>query len=234
MSRPIFLSARWKHLAFFNYKIDPAILTPYIPAGTELDYFENDTYVSIVAFRFERTKLLGIVPAFFYRDFEEVNLRFYVKRVEAGEIKRGVVFVSEIVPKRLLAWAARTFYKEHYTAMPMKSDISEDSYRFRWDEHELQVSDFSNQLPGTSTSFERWITEHYYGYTKVDEHRTFEYEVKHPAWDIFEARQVFLSPQVSNAFGRDFQVTLNQEPNSVFVASGSDVTIHWLRKLPQS
>lgn len=232
MTQPVFLSAKWKHLAFFNYKVDPAILQPYIPYGTELDDYEGNTYVSIVAFRFENTKLLGWLPAFFHRDFEEVNLRFYVRRIDESGVKRGVVFISEVVPKRMLAGIARIFYKENYSAAPMSSEISPgNSYSYRWGEHELRVSDFTMRLPGHASSFERWITEHYFGYTRVNRTKTFEYEVKHPQWELHEPRNVYLSPSVSKFYGPAFQATLSQAPSSVLVAAGSEVTIHWLTTL---
>jgi len=232
MTKPVFLSAKWKHLAFFNYKIDPAILEPYIPFGTQLDTYDGNAYVSIVAFRFENTKLFGWLPAFFHRDFEEVNLRFYVTRRDSSGTKRGVVFISEVVPKGILAFMARIFYKENYSAVPMASDIAPGkSYLYRWSEHELRVSDFTTRLGGDPSSFERWITEHYFGYTRVNKGKSFEYEVKHPTWELYEPRHFSLSPNIFKSYGPAFQETLSQKPSSVLVAAGSDVTIHWLTRL---
>jgi uncharacterized protein YqjF (DUF2071 family) len=78
-----FLNAEWRKLAIANYVIDPATLANYLPAGTELDLWEGKYYVSLVGFMFKNTKLLGIkIP--FHVNFEEVNLRFYVKRFENG------------------------------------------------------------------------------------------------------------------------------------------------------
>jgi hypothetical protein len=99
--------------------VDPAQLQKYAPSGTELDSFDGKTYVSLVGFRFCRTKLLGKVPIPFHTEFEEINLRFYVRRREADEIRRGVVFIAEIVPKRAIAYTARWFYGENYVRRPM-------------------------------------------------------------------------------------------------------------------
>lgn len=67
---------------------------------------------------FLNTKLLGFsVP--FHRNFEEVNLRFYVKKKEGDLWKRGVVFIKEIVPKPALSLIANSVYKENYTTRPM-------------------------------------------------------------------------------------------------------------------
>ena len=102
-----------------NYEIDPTVLAPYLPHGTELDLWQEKCYVSLVGFLFKNTKLLGIkIP--FHTNFEEVNLRFYVKRSVDGETKRGVVFIKEIVPKPTLSFVANTVYKENYETMPMR------------------------------------------------------------------------------------------------------------------
>src|ERR1700722_15876019 len=101
MSRPdkIFLSAEWRDLLMLNYEVNPGILQKYVPAGTELDSFQGKTYVSVVGFRFCRTRLLGAIPIPFHTEFEEINLRFYVRRSVGSETRRGVVFIGEIVPK---------------------------------------------------------------------------------------------------------------------------------------
>jgi uncharacterized protein len=87
-----FLSAEWRNLIMINYEVNEEILLPYLPAKTELDSFNNKFYVSLVAFHFLDTKVKGIsLP--FHRNFEEINLRFYVKYKEGNEYKRGVVSI---------------------------------------------------------------------------------------------------------------------------------------------
>lgn len=114
-----FLTAEWRKLVMVNYEIAPEILQKYVPEGTELDFFEEKCYVSLVGFMFLNTKLLGVkVP--FHSTFEEVNLRFYVKRKVGEETKRGVVFIKEIVPKPAITFVANTVYKENYETLPMK------------------------------------------------------------------------------------------------------------------
>ena len=91
-----FLNAEWRKLILANYEIDPNILKKYIPAHTELDIWNGRCYVSLVGFMFVNTKMLGMkIP--FHINFEEVNLRFYVKHKSKGEYKRGVVFIKEII-----------------------------------------------------------------------------------------------------------------------------------------
>ena len=127
----VFLTADWRDLALLNYECDPELLAPYVPAGTEIDLWEGRCYVSVVGLRFLKTRLLG-VPIPFHRDFPEVNLRFYVRREVDGELRRGVVFIKEIVPLHAVTWVARGIYNENYVTLPMREEIAADSFLYEW------------------------------------------------------------------------------------------------------
>src|SRR2546427_3394097 len=120
--KKVFLTAEWKHLAMLNYEIDPTVLVPFVPAGTELDLWNGKTLVSVVGFLFVKTRLFGI-PIPFHRHFEEVNLRTYVRRKAEVGWGRGVVFIKEIVPRAAIALIARRLYNEPYIALPMAHRI---------------------------------------------------------------------------------------------------------------
>lgn len=117
-----FLTARWRHLAMLNYVVDRELLATRVPRGTELDFWQGRTYLSVVGFLFEDTRVLGL-PIPFHRNFEEVNLRFYVRRRSADGWKRAVSFVREIVPRAAIAWTARALYNEPYVAWPMSHRV---------------------------------------------------------------------------------------------------------------
>ena len=112
-----FLTANWRYLAILNYTVDPRLLAPFVPLGTEIDFENGETFLSVVGFLFLDTRLLGL-PIPLYRDFEEVNLRFYVRRKSADTWRRGVVFIRELVPRRAIALIARACYGENYLAGP--------------------------------------------------------------------------------------------------------------------
>ena len=120
----VFLSAEWRNLVMLNYRVDPEILEQFVPRGTEIDSFQGHTYVSIVGFQFLRTRLLGGLTIPFHANFDEVNLRFYVRRNEGEEVRRGVVFVKEIVPRPAIAAVARLAYGEKYIHCPMRHAVS--------------------------------------------------------------------------------------------------------------
>jgi len=229
---PSFLEAEWRNLAIINYEVEPEILQEYLPKGTELDLWNGKCYVSLIGFMFENTKLLGCkIP--YHGDFEEVNLRFYVKRLEQDQWKRGVVFIKEIVPKRALTFVANTFYKEHYQTLPMrhgiqaKNDGLEFTYQWQlngvWNTLSVETAKKVSEIEiGSQAEF---ITEHYFGYTKYNENTTFEYEVRHPRWQQYEVINHSVAVDFESVYGKDFGFLKTQQPVSVFLALGSEISV---------
>jgi uncharacterized protein YqjF (DUF2071 family) len=226
-----FLTANWRYLAMLNYVVDPALIQRLIPDGTEIDYENAETFVSVVGFLFLDTRLLGF-PIPLHRDFEEVNLRFYVRRRWADTWRRGVVFVRELVPRRAIALVARTFYGEQYFALPMKHHIEhvdgrlivEYSWRRgrKWEWLRMSASGEPQSIPiGSHAEF---ITEHYWGYTCVRDGCS-EYRVEHPRWKIWNVASFELNADVAALYGEQFHATLSQPPRSAFVADGSPITV---------
>ena len=214
-----------------NFVVDPAILAPLVPPGIELDYDNGETFLSVVGFLFLDTRLLGL-PIPLHRDFEEVNLRFYVRKKSADTWRRGVVFIRELVPRRAIALVARAFYGEHYFALPMKHDIEhvdltvsvEYSWRRgrKWELLKMSGSGEPQSIPAGSHA--EFITEHYWGYTCVRAGCS-EYRVEHPRWKIRSASDFELKADVATLYGQQFAETLNQSPRSAFIADGSPITI---------
>ncbi len=233
-----FLKAEWRKLALANYTVDPGILQPYVPAGTELDLWNGNCYVSLVGFMFQNTKLLGIkIP--FHVNFEEVNLRFYVKRFEDGAWKRGVVFIKEIVPKRALTFVANTVYKEHYQTMPMthRWEENEDGrtveykwkYNNKWHSIAIKANIDSDPIPPNSET--EFITEHYWGYAKVSDAKTNEYEVTHPKWEAYTVTDYAIDADFGALYGNEFGFLSSARPVSVMLAEGSQITVETKRTL---
>lgn len=225
-----FLKAEWRKLAIINYEINPSLLLPYLPVGTELDYYQGKCYVSLVGFMFLNTKLLGFsVP--FHRNFEEVNLRFYVKKKEGDLWKRGVVFIKEIVPKPALSLIANSVYKENYTTRPMKNRIDQKEegllIKYSWKDktwHSISITAENIPLPmKPDTEFE-FITEHYFGFTKRED-KTSEYEVCHPKWEYYEVKSHDLRVDFETLYGKDFECLNHQQPVSVMLAEGSEIQV---------
>jgi len=217
----------------FNYKAAPAALTKYIPRGTEIDTWNNTCYISLVGFMFVNTKVKGIsVP--YLTDFEEINLRFYVRFKNSNQWKRGVVFVKEIVPKRLISAVANTVYGEHYYCYPMRNmliqtgNIMDVRYEWRfkheWNFMEVKVTNAPQPLAEGSEA--EFITEHFWGYTQLKNNRTSEYQVEHPRWNIYPVRSYDLHCDTLALYGPEFHQFLQEKPASVFMAQGSPVKVY--------
>jgi uncharacterized protein len=240
-TRSAFLTAEWRWLVMLNYEIPPEVLAPFVPRGTTLDLWQGLALASVVGFRFLDTRVVG-VPIPFHRNFDEVNLRFYVKRELAdGEVRRGVVFVRELVPKPLIVWTARALYNEPYRALPMRSETppapteAPGSVRYGWRrrtaagqswEHVAARAVGDAHVPATGTEAQ-FITEHYWGYTRQRDGSTIEYEVRHPSWRVWAAEDAELRVDVAALYGPEFADWLGVPPRSAFVAEGSAVSVHW-------
>lgn len=230
--KKIFLTAEWENLVMINFEVDPKILLPYIPPFTELDYFNGKTVVSVVGFLFKNTKVFGVRWPW-HTTFEEVNLRFYVKHFTGTEWRRGVVFVSEIVPRRLIANAASILYHEPYVAMPMKhnflihDDTIDVSYQWKnknkWNSMHVKAEASLNDI--LKDSEEEFIFEHYRGYNKYNETKTVEYDVEHVVWQTHKIKTWNLDCDTANLYGTSFVPFFNKAPHSVFLAKGSGVVI---------
>jgi uncharacterized protein len=224
-----FLTAKWQNLVMANYEVAPEVLTDLLPKGTSLDLFEGKCYVSLVAFKFLDTKVLGI-PIPFHTNFEEVNLRFYVKHERKDEIRRGVVFVKEIVPRAAISFVAKNLYGEPYETWKMSHQESdgEISYLFSNEICKNRISiEYKENLGVPAENSEgEFIIEHYWGYTKRGRIRTDEYKVEHPKWELFDVNYAEIDVDFAKTYGERFGFLTNSEPASIFMAKGSAISVY--------
>ncbi|MEP6850542.1 MAG: DUF2071 domain-containing protein [Acidobacteriota bacterium] len=224
-----FLTAKWQDLIMVNYEVDPSLLASRVPAGTELDLNEGRCFVSLVGFMFLDTRVLGfLVP--FHVNFEEVNLRFYVRRETQDEVRRGVVFIKEIVPRFAIATVARTLYGEPYEAMKMGHVRTDSIVGYSWSKGEninrLEVEIDSNLGVPDEGSHGSFIIEHYWGYTRRDQKRTDEYKVEHPKWELFSVKNPSIEVDFRTTYGDEFGFLHDAQPHSILLAKGSEVAVY--------
>lgn len=231
MKENVFLTAEWRKLIMANYKVDPSILALYLPAKTEIDFWQNECYISLVGFMFSHVKLKGLSFPF-HTKFPEVNLRFYVRHKDNnGDWKRGVVFISEIVPMPAIAWVANRIYKENYSLSRMSNKMIENgngiNVKYGWKKRSLnyvEVTAEKKPSPLINGSVEEFITEHFWGYAKKNTNDTVEYRVEHPRWDIYTINNYNIICDFSN-YGKTFAFLNAEKPASVFMAEGSPIKI---------
>jgi uncharacterized protein YqjF (DUF2071 family) len=234
--RSVFLTAEWRHLAMVNYDVDPELLAPFVPVGTELDTWKGKCLVSIVGFLFCDTRVRGVaVP--FHRRFEEVNLRFYVRRTAEEGRRRGVVFVRELVPRRAVAWIARLLYNENYAVARMGHAVRAAgdgpstalSVAYWWSRHgrrsEMSLETRGDALLPESGSVEEFVSEHFWGYAPRRQGGTLEYRVDHPRWTVRSVAEARVNLDVRGLYGAPFEGALSGRPSSAFLADGSEVAV---------
>jgi uncharacterized protein YqjF (DUF2071 family) len=227
-----FLQAEWRKLVMINYAVDKEILSPYLPYKTEIDLWKENCYISLVGFMFLNTKVKGFqIP--FHINFEEVNLRFYVRYKDNNDWKRGVVFIKEIVPRAALTLVANAVYRENYETMRMRHSWSEEGkdsleIAYEWKKtnwNSIQVTANPSLLAIESGSEEEFITEHYWGYTKVHHSKTSEYKVEHPRWQVYPVKHHSIDVDFGDVYGEDFKFLRSEIPKSVFLAEGSEIKV---------
>lgn len=228
----VFLTAEWRDLVMLNYAVDPAALAPHVPNGTELDSWDGTTFVSLVAFSFLNTRVKG-VPIPLHRNFEEINLRFYVRAKGPEGWRRGVVFVREVVPRLAIASVARWLYNENYVACPTRCRRDHGhgerslEYGWRYRGEWLSIGARSAGKPAFPNrgSEDEFITEHYWGYSTQRDAGTVEYRVEHPQWKVWETSDHVARGDFEAFYGAEFAEALSSQPTSAFIADGSPVTV---------
>jgi uncharacterized protein YqjF (DUF2071 family) len=232
-----FLSGEWRKLIMINYQVEPQILQPLLPTGTKLNLYKGKCFVTLAAFMFNNIKVKGItIP--FHNHVDEVNLRFYVVPDNESQEERGVVFIQESIPKPLLAYSANFLYKEHYEVKPVrhswKTDLDHQHIQYFWKDAQwnfLDIKATKNASPIEAGSEEEFISLQLRGYTKVNEHKTFRYIVKHPLWTTYPITHAEINVDFKNAYGEDFSFLEFQKPSSIFLAEGSPVSIMMRQRL---
>ena len=233
-----FLTAEWRDLAILNWEIPPELLAASVPNGTQLDTWNGRAFVSLVGFRFVKTRMLKLaVP--WHVNFEEVNLRFYVKRSVGGDVRRGVVFIKEIVPRPCVALVARCLYNENYVTASMAHSIERGirkilviydwSLRGKVNSITVHSDDVFRELARDSQA--EFTLEHYWGYCRQRNGGTVEYQVAHPRWQVAAVDDFSVTCDAVDLYGKELGEHLLSPPDSVFLANGSPVGIGFGRRL---
>ncbi len=224
-----FLTARWQDLIMATYKIDPQLLANRVPQGTELDLEDGKCFVSLVGFMFLETRVLGI-PIPFHVNFEEVNLRFYIKCQIDGETRRAVCFIKEIVPRSAIAAVARIMYGEPYERWRMDNNRDGSSVEYRWSgkgvTNRIALERGASLGIPAGDSHGGFIIEHYWGYTDRGGGRVDEYKVEHPKWELFSSDDAVIDVDFDATYGSEFAFLARADPYSVLLAKGSEVAVY--------
>lgn len=229
---PPFLTAQWRNVIILTYAVDPTQLRDRVPAGTTLDSWNGQCLVSVVGFQFEETRILG-VPVPFHQSFEEVNLRFYVRRVTKDDVRPGVVFIRELVSRLIIRGMARLLYREPYSIVAMRSTVKvgpPPDVEYQWDSTgRWQTVAGAGSGEGAQPepgSLEEFLTVRHWGYNGGPGKDTLAYRVDHPRWRVWHARDIRVDYNAEALCGLQLAREL-RSPMSALIADGSAVTVHW-------
>jgi uncharacterized protein YqjF (DUF2071 family) len=229
-----FLTARWSNLFLATYAVPPSLLVKHLPPGLDLDTQGGQAFVSLVAFDFQGTRVLG-VPWPGYRDFPELNLRFYVRH----GTDRGVVFIREFVRQRLVAWLARFLYNEPYRVAPLASVVREEpgrltvEHRLHWAgrDHTLRATGATPGYRPAETSVEHFFKEHRWGFGRTRRGRPIRYEVVHPVWEVYPVLSYGVDLDWGRVYGPEWDFLGKAAPCSTILAAGSAVRVRFAARL---
>lgn len=230
-----FLTGRLSHLILLSYEIDPALLAPRLPARTELDFYGNRTFVTLVGLRFSQPVIHGL-PLPFYREYTQVNLRFYVRRkIAPNNWRRGVVFIRQIVPHRPIAWAARNLFHENVVSLDMDqihrsgggdAVLTEYAWRSGQQRYFLRAVYPDQPIFPEPGSKEEFLLARHWGYTRPQDGGCREYRFEHPPWQTCKTVEVEVSTGLGEFYGPPFSKLFDTRPDSAFAADGSEVTLY--------
>ena len=235
------MQTRWEDLVMVNYEVDQDWVQQFVPSGCELALFGGRAFVSVVLFRFHKTKFLGI-PMPFFRDFPEINLRIYVNRTENGVTKRGVVFIKELIPHKLPAFVANKLFKENFFVTPMKAEYGEKRISYEWGAGNVvkgeKVGELLDWQKGTEEEF---IGNNFWAFKdlglgagrkgKEDRRRTCEFKITHKPWKMQRLANLELNIDFQTLYGKGWAAHINPAPTSTFYVDGSGVGVSLPNKI---
>lgn len=225
-----FLTARWTNICMATYEVEPSLVQSHLPLGVGIDRHEGRTLVSLVAFMFERLRVKGIpIPG--VQRFVELNLRFYVERYG----QKGVIFIREIAPSRLVCAGARFLYNEPYERAPGRAMIDDDERRISVNylvrtgtqHHNFRVVGRKPPFTPGDTTIEHFLKERPWGFGRTKRGHLFQYKVEHPLWAIYPVDTHSIDIDWVRIYGARWRIMHEKQPVSVLLARGSDVELYW-------
>jgi uncharacterized protein YqjF (DUF2071 family) len=236
-----FLLARWEKLLLFSYPAPAELLRPYLPAGTALDLFEREAFVSLVAFCFQPVRL-GALPICWFPSFPELNLRFYVRRCTPQGTLRGIVFIRELAPSRLAVFLGNLLYHEHYRWAAMSyatqapSPIAPVRWRYSWrlrgDIGFMEADVASEARYPKEGTLEEFLTHRFWAFTRSREGRSYSFWVEHAPWTVSSVGQPALHANIEQLYGKGFARILQQKPCHALASEGSLVAVSSSTRMP--
>jgi uncharacterized protein YqjF (DUF2071 family) len=206
------MTQTWHNLLFAHWPCPPEVLRPIIPEGVELDTFEGQAWVGIIAFRMTGIRLHGCPPMPLFNQFAEINVRTYVTL----DNKPGVYFLSLDADNTPALAIARPWFHLAYRHSSIRFEMHDDSVSFESTRTEpgqpaahfvgtyRPVAEAHKSVPGT---LENWLTERYCFYSANRHGQLYCAEVHHEQWPLQPAQAHIASNTLALSHGIQLPAT---------------------------
>lgn len=219
--RPTLMTQSWRHITFLHWRVDPDVVRPLLPLGTEPDVFDGAAHVGLVAFRVTWVRM-GTGPLLpFGNSFDEINVRTYAVD---GLGRRSVVFLSLDVSAPLAVLAARLGLRLPFFLAELSVDTRGNTVTYRcrrrWPGRDAPRSATSVRVGSVlrePTELDRFLTARWGMHFSWCGH-TVHLGNTHPSWSLHRAELLELTDELVAAAGLP---VLGTAPVSVRYASGT-------------
>ena len=218
---PWIMTQTWHNVLFLHSPIEPVTLLPFLPPSVELDTFDGQAWLGVVAFRLSKIRMRGFPEVGLVSHFNEINLRTYVTQRGIP----GVLFLSMDADNPLAIALARPLFRLPYTPANIKFDRNSDGISFtgeRTSGRGLGAQFKAIYRPeglvyaSCRGSLEHWLTERYCYYGASKNH-TYRCDIFHPPWPMQRAHARIDSNTLAESLG------LRSEP--------AEPTLHYAHKM---
>ncbi|WP_132051609.1 YqjF family protein [Pseudocnuella soli] len=206
----------WNRALFLHWKVPQDLLRPLVPPGLELDMHNSETWVSLVAFTMEQIRPRGLPAVGFVSNFEEINLRTYVR----VDNKPGVYFLSIEAGNGLFAFIARNLSGLPYeTAAMLRRNGANQPYTSinKRRDFQLQASFKIGSGQSQKSALDHFLTEKYCLYLQKG-NTIYRYDIHHRPWNLYTVEQLQL--KVAYRVGG---IALSDQPDIVHYSDGVQV-----------
>jgi uncharacterized protein YqjF (DUF2071 family) len=162
-----------------HYKVPGKPLLELLPEGLGLDTYDQEAWISVVAFTVKNMRLKYVPPLPYLSRFNEVNLRTYV--IKDG--KPGIYFISIETNKIPVALMANILIGLDYKKAKVKRSMNRYRVKKSEENNFLDMKYLSLTAIHEKTPLETWLTERYCAYEKIN-NRLYRFNIHHLPWTL--------------------------------------------------
>lgn len=210
----------WNRALFLHWAVPFELLRKCVPPKLNLDTFDGNCYISLVAFTMEKIKPKFLPSVNYISDFDEINVRTYID----NDGKKGVYFLNIEAGKTLSAIIAKAISGLPYEKARIKrTEKSYDSNNLKKG-FSLNCEFETKEIVSDKTELDKWLTERYCLYLNR-KNELYRYDIHHKEWGL---RKVDIKRLSVNYKIGDIDLS-NRQPNLTHYSEGIKV-IAWKRQ----